>query len=881
MLVEILLAPMIGLFAPPSAGVYECDRLVAVGALAEAEAVCTAADADGSVALLIGARRADQADRSTPAGLAMTIEGLRDAARARRRAPERVVEEALFQHFARVVRALTPIDRRPDLAQWPLPGLPVPAPVLPPLQDEALEELSAAIARSDERLREVDARLAGVDPTFRRLPEAARQGLETARERLVAERQRLLEKRRDALEKQVESTKRPKPAQLLHLADTYFALDAGRPTASERRKRGRRILRNLRRWYATDGAAGIAALWLAAFALDDGDPEAARPLLDEAGPFDPGLSTFFEALLQWRLGKPDEALERLRTVRGPLSPALTAQAAALEGVLALETGDWLASAEAWQRAAENAPAEQAMRARLDAAIAWSVALASGEPPGRVPPALREAVFLHALSRGRVAEATALFAEMEAGRGPSLPYLGLMLVDSRRAAGEGAAADRLLGRLLRTYAGSGPWRSSNLGAVADAARLELLERVERRVARIVETGVPLPPAARSTVGSIVDARLELFEMNHRARLRLADALGRLGFLEQVQKHLVALRTDGPDPLLRREAAAALVEALVQRARELGATGAPTGPWLLGAPIAPPAPEVVTRLVDAQSELIGYLPLGSVERDDLVVDRATVRLGLGDTDGIVAELRGVAERHPDTALGLRAIYQLLRAEPGKAAGVAQAWARKSAGPAARSRALRKALEAAWGDKPDPARALMADGRYVEAAARYAAEAQKGGVDGGAAARFAAAIAWTAALRPDRAEPAWRAFVERHPTHAEAPVAFILLARMLQTQGRLADAAEAYLASARLDGPDAARARLRAIRLLSGDFERLAAAVGAFVDGHPEHPDHARLAIARAALAGGSAPAGPTAGAPPKPPISPGVCRGEGCASVRFWP
>lgn len=879
MLVDILLAPLIGLFAPASPGAYDCDRLVAMGALAEATAVCTEADADGSVPLLMDIRRADQADRATEKGLALTLEGLADAAEARRKAPERVVEEALFQHLGRVVRALTPLDERPDLAQWPLPGLPVPSPILPDLENADLSNLAASIGRSDERIREVEARLAGVDPDFRRLPDAARQGLSKALENLQIERRRLLEQRLTALERQVESSKRPKPAQLLHLADTYFAIDALEKSRAKQRRRGRRILRQLRRWYATDGAAGIAALWLAAFAIDDGDPDRARPLLDEAGVFDPGLSTFFEALLQWRLGNPEDALERLRSVRGPLSPALTAQLAALEGTLALETGDWASSAEAWLRAAENAPAEQAMRARLQAAIAWSVAIASGEKANRVPAPLQAATLLHSLSRGRLDQARALFRVMETGRGPALPYVGLMVVDSLRAAGQGAAADDLLDHLIRDYTGPGAWRSANLGPAADTARRALLDRVERRVARIIETGVPVPPKARARLGAVIDARFDLFQVSDRSRVQMADALGQLGFLEQVEKRLVDLRTRAADPLLRRAAAAALVTAYVQRAREAGAAGEKTGPWLLGAPIAAPAPEAVTRLVEAQSELIGYLPLGSAERDELVVDRATVRLGLGDTEGIVSELKGVAERHPDSALGLRAIYQLMRAQPAQVARIGERWSRRSAGPPARSRALRKALDGVFADGADPGKALMADGRFAEAAGRYAQAAKGGGADAAPAA-FGAAVAWTAALRPDQAVPAWQRFIANHPDDERAAVGYILYARLLQTQGRMAEAAQAYVDSARLDGPDAGRALMRAMRLNSGDFKALAQVVKRLA-GMEALPDRARFALAHAGLQGGHAPAAVVAGAPPNPPIAPTLCRGEACKDARFWP
>ena len=456
--------------------------------------------------------------------------------------------------------------------------------------------------------------------------------------------------------------------------------------------------------------------------------------------------------------------------------------------------------------------------------------------------------------------------------------GLMIVDSLRAAGQGAEADALLDHLVRDYTGAGAWRSANLGPSADTARRALLQRVEQRVARIVETGVPVPPVARARLAAVIDARFELFEVSDRSQVQMGDALGKLGFLEQVEQRLIDLRTRAADPLLRRAAAAALVEAYVQRAREVGAAGEKTGPWLLGEPIAAPAPEAVTRLVEAQSELIGYLPLGSPERDGLVVDRATVRSGLGDTAGIVSELEGVAERHPDTALGLRAIYQLMRAQPKAIARIGQRWSRRSAGPPARSRALRKALDGLFGEA-DPGRAMMADGRYAEAAARYA-EVARSTDPNAASAGFAAAVAWTAALRPDQAVPAWQRFLASHPDHARTPVAYILYARLLQTQGLLREAAGAYLDSARLGGPDAGRALMRALRLVSGDFEALGGVVERLA-GMEALPDRARFELALRGLKGGHAPSADVAGVPPAPPMDPRVCRGEACKDARFWP
>ncbi|MCB9550798.1 MAG: tetratricopeptide repeat protein [Myxococcales bacterium] len=862
MLAQILLAPLITLAAPPVPAAFECDRLVAAGAFTDAERPCAAADAPGNLEALTRARTGDLADRQGPAGLAATTTALAEAARARRAAPDRVIEEALFQHLARVLRALAPPESRPDAAQWPLAGLPVPAPTLPRIEDERLDELDGAMARSDERIREVEARLAGVDPRFGALPPAARDSLATALGRLRDERARLVDKRLAILEERT-GGKRPAPTDLLHLADTYFAIDRALPTTAGQRKRGLAELRRIRRWYPADGAAGIAALWLAGFALDEGEPDRARPLLDEAGPFDPALSTFFESLLDWRRGDANNALERLASIAGPLPPALTAQVEALRGLIHHESGDPRAAAAAWQRAAENAPAAQARRARHNAAIAWSAALAADPATARqIPQDLRRDAWLHTLSRGRLDDARALFDAIEAtGRPADLPHLGLMLVDARRAAGDAAAADRLLGRLIELCVDDGAWRTTHAGDTAETARRRLLARVERRVAQLIDTNLPLAPAARATIDRVVTARLQHFDLTDADRLALAAPLGRLGFLEAVEPHLTRLAADAIDPILRRDAAAAHLTALIQRAREAGATGAPTGPWLGGPPLTAPIPDIVTRVLDAHSRVVGYLPLGSAERDELIVDRATIRIGTGDTDGIYAELQGVLARHPDTALGLRALYQMMRARPDRAERLAADNARTGAGPAARNRALQSIWQAAYPDPArDPARDAMQAGRYLDAAATYDAAATRPGQDP-APARLAAAVAWTWSLRPDRAEAAWRRFVDQHPTHPQAQGAWLMLARLLQTQGRLPDAAAAYQSAAARPGPDAPRALLRAARLQSGDFTALRDTLTRFLQNHPKHPEAARLTEALAALRGAHAPP-----APPAPPHSP---------------
>lgn len=902
-LVAALAAPLGALAAPPpSPAAFECDRLVAAAAFTDAERPCAAAETPGNLPALTRARAGDLADRTGPAGLTATTTALADAARARRAAPDRVIEEALFQHLARVVRALTPAETRPDLAQWPLAGLPVPAPTLPRIEDERLDALNAAMARSDERIREVEARLAGVDPRFGALPPAARQSLAQALTALRDERARLVDKRLEILKERT-AGQRPAPTDLLHLADTYFAIDAALPTPIGQRKRGLAELNRIRRWHATDGAAGIAALWLAGFALDEGEPDRARPLLDEAGPFDPALSTFFDALLDWRRGEARAALDSLATIRGPLSPALTAQVEALKALIASETGDPLTAATAWLRAAENAPADQARRAHLNAAIAWSAALAAPDTQAtarQIPTDLRAATYLHTLTLGRLDDTRTLFDAIEAtGRPAELPHLGLMLVDARRATGDAAAADQLLAHLVTTCALDGIWRTTHAGETADTARNRLFARVERRINQLIEANIPLPPAARAPIASLAAVRLERFELDDPARLALAAALGQIGFLEQAEPHLTRLAADATDPLLRRDAAAAHLRALVQRARELGATGTPTGPWLLGPRATGPRPEIITRITEAQTRLIGQLPLGSPTRDERIVDRATIRLDLGETEGIAAELQPIITRHPTTTLALRALDQLLRARPADAARLAADHTARGIGPPARNRMLQTTWQATFPDPArDPARAEMQSGRYPEAAARYETAALRPGADP-APARLAAALAWTWALRPTEAEAAWKTFLDQHPTHPNAPTAHYLRARLLETQGRPAEAAAAHRAAATRaapprvaaatpaaappnpNAPDASRALLRALRLTAGDHPTTQATLTQFVTTFPTHPQTPRLTAALAALKGTHPLTDRPPGPPPQPPMPAAPCQAKACLDARFWP
>ena len=153
-LLPILFLPLSAMAAPPLDGPgYECERAVVRGEPGGAFGACSGPERWGDIGALAKAKAADELSRNQASASAALVSGLIAAERARRAAPGRVVEEALLQHLARVVRQLIPIEDRPEAAQWPLAGLPVPPPALPPLEDTRLAPIEASIKRSSARMR--------------------------------------------------------------------------------------------------------------------------------------------------------------------------------------------------------------------------------------------------------------------------------------------------------------------------------------------------------------------------------------------------------------------------------------------------------------------------------------------------------------------------------------------------------------------------------------------------------------------------------------------------------------------------------------------------------------------------------------------------------
>ena len=759
-------------------------------------------------------------------------------------------------------------------------GLPVPPPALPPLEDTRLAPIEASIKRSSARMRAARARLAGGGPNAAPLPAYGRAQLRAAVRRMVVEHRILVDQRRTTLEEIVNNEAGRPPIYSLHLAHAYFFLDAHHDKRRTRRRRGLKMLSEIRRDHPNDVAAGIAALSLAGFALDDGDATLARRLLDVAGPFDPGLSNYMEALLHWRAGDHAAALRYVRTVRGPLSASLSTHLGALEGVLSLETGDAAAAVKAWQRAMNYAPPPFAERARLSAAVAVSEAISKTGEVDQVPASLARSTLVYALTQGRLAQAARLLERMRGENERDLPHLTLMVIDGLRASGTHLRADQLLAVACRRYGTNGPWRAAFKGPLADWVSRELLTRIDARLETVIEQGVLLSPRVRAVIEPLVTARLELFPLAETPRLKLLTGLGAIGFFRRVRTPMMALIEHSTQPDQRRAAARALVSAAVLYARETGVKGATLGPWLDGRPYAPPRHTSVDEVLTAQGQLIGLLPFRSVERDKLVLERADIRIKVGELGDTVKAVEDVVTRRLDTRMGLQGTYLLLAAQPERAAELAALYAARHPGPPARVRALKRSLDAVFAGRPrTKAYGLLGEREYAEAAARFEVELESADGDSAVGAALGAAVAWCLGLRPARAEMAFRTFVERFPSHPQTTVVQLHLARLLHAQGRRQDAAAAYEAFTRQlsDSRDGAKALLRAIELYEANTPRLYNAVGRFIQRYPEHPATAELSVRSLALdpqhRGGTG----TFSAPE----AAGACRGRACQRARFWP
>lgn len=873
----ISLSLVLGLLgaADPLPTTFECDRLVAVFDLAAARPVCARAGAPGDLAALDRARAAVAMPGVGEDWPTRIRDGLAAAERARAAAPERVVEEALEQHLARLARATLPGQRTPAYALWPLPGLPMPRPVLPDVDDPDIATAADRLERSQQRLDGVRQRLADGGPATLRKALASME-----REHAVLEDSLLA-----ALEDTIQKKPELPPTYWLHLAGSYFAVDGRRDDPVAQRGRGLAVLEKLRRTHPDDGASGVAALWLAGFALVDGEFDRARAYLDEAGPFDPGLTTYYEALLDWHAGDLTAARQHLKMLLGALQPRLALHVGALDAELAAAEADAVASARAWLKIEANATdPTHAARARLRAAIAWSDAVARGELAERVPVELRPHTLLHLLSRGQLGPALTLWRVL-AGALPTdaqAPHFGFQVLDTLRAAGDDAQADALLAEMARRYAADGPWQAARAGDSGPAIREALTARLDARLAPALAAGAPLDPAGREALGPVVAARLEAVPPPPESRLDFARGLAQAGFTRRAAVMLKRARADAVDRSTALPAARALHHLRLVGARELGEAGRPVGTFLNGPPAQRPMPAEVRALLDAQTGLIELLRPEDAERDALRVERAALRVAFGDSREALDDLQDVANRRMQEPMGLRAIHLLRRAQPDKADAIALRYARRRAGPPEREAALQRLFQAAYGGRGgDQAATLFTQRLFPQAAAMYAQKAAASPPGERAGPHLAEAVSWDLGLHGGQAITAWRVFIDQHPDHALQATALRHLADLQRTMGLRVDAAATLviLAERFPEREDSDAALREAAALRAQSRQATLDLLRAFVRRYPMHADRPAVEARLKALDGPGARVRRPPGKPPTPPMVP--CADRACVVRPFWP
>ncbi len=849
-----LLLPAMALALPP--GPLECERLVAAGAFHSAVAACAGqphdpAALEAAVEALAKVRTKKDAKAAEDA--------LKLVSKARKAAPEQVIEEAFAHHAARHVRAALELDQTPRAARLPLPAMPTPGPTLPPVDYQELQVSDKRIQATEARIRETRLKVAeGAPPSLKR----ALAGMER-------ERGLLLTSHLAALEDALQQDRTLPPIYWLHLARAYFAVDAKHDDTETRRARGLAVLQKLRKTFPNDGAAGVAALWQAGFAMLDGDSKRVRALLDEAGPFDPDLTAWLEALVAWHAGDHAKARAAIGRVREEVSALLRAHAAALRAEL---EADPLRAAKAWGDAAAEAPDPDSRdRATLRAAAAWGDALVAGSPAPSVPAGHREGALQYLLSRGQLDMAVALFQTIEEAdhARADLPDRALQLVDALRARGEDAAADGLLVWAARRFLAPGPWKGAN-GAATEALGRRLADRIDARLQPAITAGLRLGEAEKKALGALVDIRTTVLPPDWDERLRLIDSLGRIGFGTRANVMLKAMvgeaRGDKRLPVAR-----ALVTLNLRRAREAGLAGKPVGPFLYGPAAKRPIPPEVRALIDAWTQLIGLLPPETDERDALLVDRAIVRVSFGDADAVLDNLRDVAGRRLQSALGGRAIYLLSVAHPPKRAEYdALKFARRRAGDATREQALITTYKAVY--KPEEQTTnLFRQRLFINAARAYARIPEPW-------AEVAAAVSYTLALHGREAIAAWRKVIATHTNSPLLPDAHRHLAALLEDHGDLREAAKTYEALATRWPDQGADAMLAAIRLRADQPKELGVDLEMFVRTWPDHPEVARVRERVAAMTAGAAPLDRPSGPPPPAQL---ICNEESCATTPFWP
>ncbi len=751
--------------APYAPDAFECDRRVAVGDLAGAREPCARAGRDAGLDALERAPVAEaEALRLPKEAAARTDAALAAAEEAVRARPDDVTAVAYAAHLARAARAAPRKDALPPAARWPLPGLALPRPALPPLTDPEVRAQAEALSRSEARL--LDLR--------RRLASGGNEALRAAEARHVAEAARLREALVAALDDRVTRDPKRPLAEHLHLAAARFDADPAR---------AQRALAAFSDAHPAAPEGRIATLWLAVHAVDAGDVRLAQRLVAIGASADAALAELLKAILAWQAGT--AAAEPA----GDDRPDLQAQRLALRAVVQ-EVTEPAAAAATWGTLVDlldpKAPASG--RARLRAAAAWADAVAGGAVPSSVPADLRRPALVHLLGRGRPALAEALFEGLASDEpeAPDLAFIGAALIDALRAQGDDEAADALLARLATRLLAPGPWKQAHGEAGAPVRT-----RLHARVAPAFQSSIPLPPELRERLGPLVDARLAAEPLPPDGALIRAKALAASGFPDRALAIFKRLRREADSRELAIAAGTATVDSALAAARRLGAEGAPVGPWLDGTPVRPPVPPAVRALVDAQTDLLAVLPSGSPERDGLLVDRATIRAAYGDTASAAEALREVATRRAGSALGLRAALQLLATtkasyRPAEALRLTRA----NTAPAAWEASLKATWRAAYGERSgDQAATLMNQRLFARAAQTYDGFAAQAAGEVAVQARLAAAVAWTLALHVPEARAAWEAFLEAAPAHPLTPDAMRHLARLLNAAGDRPAAAAAW--------------------------------------------------------------------------------------------
>ncbi len=855
----ILAAVALAAPAADASARLECDRLVATASWPAATKACVGHPGDPSA--LEAAAAALAPPHKGKAWKARAAKAMALVAAARSKTPDRVLEEAFAHHAERLVRATLDLGDAPAAARLPLAGLPMPGPTLPDVDYAPLRDSSARIGGTRQRLRDTRVKVQqGGPPSLRK----ALAGMER-------ELSLLLNRHLATLEDAIQKDRELPPVYWLHLAAAYFEVDAHHAEAGTRRARGLSVLNKLRERFPDDGAAGVAALWQAGFALADGDRKRVRILLDQSGPFDPDLSAYLEALLHWHAGRDGKARKAAARVGKKVPDLLRVHADALQAEL---EPDGAKAAMMWAGVASRAPdARLRRRAALRQAISWSDAVASGGPVARVPAAQQRAAMLHLLSRGQLDPAVALYRALadEQSGAADLPGLALQLVDVLLAGGNDEAADRLLTWAGRRYCADGAWRRAHED-IAKAFAVAVGRRIDARLAPHVAAGVPLADDTRRALSGLVDVRTSVVPTAWKTRLGLVRTLGRLGYGTRANVLLKRMRRSAAGDQ-RIAAAKALVELNLGRARLAGVAGGSTGRFLHGAAAKRPIPVEVRALIDAQTALIGALRPETDDRDELLVDRATIRIEFGDASAVLEDLRDVAGRRLRTELGLRAIYQLVKAQPQKRAEYdALKFARRKAGHSEREDALLTTFKGVYSArKGDQATNLFRQRLFINAARVYDGVNEPW-------AKVAAAVSYTLALHSRTAARAWADFIAEHPKSPLVQDARRHLAALLLSDGQPLAAAQQLEALAASTPEQGAGALRQAIEIRGFDRAALAADLATFVKAYPTHGDTPALRARLAALGAGPAAAARPAGAPLQP-VAP--CADARCATTPFWP